>query len=128
MNFFNASAKQLNGNIMLDTGSFQVPAPADSVSHLKSFLGSPVVIGIRPEDIHDSQFTPPGIAGGKISALTEVVEPMGSEIYLNLVAGDQPFVARVDPRSQAHAGGKSDLVFDTNKLHIFSKENEQAIR
>ena len=128
MNFFNATSRQVDGNTVLDTGAFHVPAPADARDQLRSYFGKPLIVGIRPEDIHDSEFTPPGIAGGQISALTEVVEPMGSEIYLNLVAGDQPFVARVDPRSQAHAGGKSDLTFDTNKIHIFDKETEQAFR
>jgi multiple sugar transport system ATP-binding protein len=128
MNFFTSTVRPMDGKLMLDTGSFQVPAPADATDALKTSGGKPVVLGIRPEDIHDSAFTPPGIAGGHITAQTEVVEPMGSEIYLNLVAGDQPFVARVDPRSQTHAGGKADLTFDTNKIHIFNKETEQVIR
>jgi len=128
MNFFNVTVRGMDGNMALDTGSFQVPAPADAKDQLKAYVGKPVVLGIRPEDIHDSSFTPPGIAGGSISAQTELVEPMGSEIYLNLMAGDQPFVARVDPRSQAHTGAKADLTFDTNKIHLFSKETEQVIR
>jgi multiple sugar transport system ATP-binding protein len=128
MNFFNATIRQSDGSTALDTGSFRVPAPADSREKLRSSAGEPVVIGIRPEDIHDRQFTPPGIEGGSINATTEVVEPMGSEIYLNLVSGGQPFVARVDARSQARPGAAVDLVFDLNKIHIFSKDSEQAYR
>jgi multiple sugar transport system ATP-binding protein len=128
MNFFNATVRQSDGATALDTGSFQMPAPADVRDRLRSALGQAVVIGIRPEDIHDRQYTPPGIEGGSIKATTEVVEPMGSEIYLNLVSGGQPFVARVDPRSQARPGSSLDLMFDANKIHIFNKENEQAFR
>jgi multiple sugar transport system ATP-binding protein len=128
MNFFNVTVRQMDGATALDTGTFQVPAPSDVRDQLRSFLGQPLVIGIRPEDIHDRQFTPPGIEGGTLTATTEVVEPMGSEIYLNLVSGGQPFVARVDPRSQARPGSALDMMFDTNKIHIFNKESEQAIR
>ncbi len=127
MNFFDAAVKQMDGKIGLDTGSFQVPAPSEAANALKSRAGQPIILGIRPEDIHDAQFVPPGITGGQLSAVTEVVEPMGSEIYLNLVSGDQPFVARVDARSQARPGTKTDLAFDVNKIHLFDKQSEQAI-
>ncbi|MGE5138104.1 MAG: ABC transporter ATP-binding protein [Rudaea sp.] len=128
MNFFNATVRQQDGSVALDTGSFSVPIPADSREKAKSLVGQPVVLGIRPEDVYDASFPAPGIEGVKVSANTEVVEPMGAEIYLNLVAGGQPFVARVDPRSKAHAGGQTDLMFDANKIHIFNKESDTAVR
>ena len=52
---------------------------------------------------------------------------MGSEIYLYLLTGKQSYVARVDPRSQAKAGGKLDVEINLDRLHIFDKETEQAI-
>ncbi len=128
MNFFNATVRQTDGTLMLDTGSFSVPAPKDSVNLLKSLGGKPVVMGIRPEDVYDASYPAPGIEAVKVPATTEVVEPMGSEIYLNLVSGGQPFVARVDPRSKAHAGGQVDLAFDASKIHLFNKETDQSLR
>ncbi|MGE5138786.1 MAG: ABC transporter ATP-binding protein [Rudaea sp.] len=128
MNFFNATVRQLDGQVALDTGAFSVPVPADARESMKGLVGKPVVMGIRPEDVYDAAYTAPGIEGVKVPAMTEVIEPMGSEIYLNLVAGGQPFTARVDPRSKAHAGAQTDLAFDASKIHIFNKETDQAVR
>ncbi len=128
MNFFNVTVRQMDSILALDSGSFSVPVPKDAESTLKGLVGKPVVMGIRPEDVYDAAYPAPGIEAVKVPAMTEVVEPMGSEIYLNLVSGDQPFVARVDPRSKAQAGGKTDLALDAGKIHIFNKETELAIR
>lgn len=128
MNFFDATVKGTNGNMMFDTGTFQLPVPADSVESLRKRNDDKYVVGIRPEDIYDASFQAPGIDSSKIEAKVDVVEPMGSEIYLNLLTGNQPFVARVDPRSTARAGNDVGLAFNINKLHIFDKKTEAAIR
>lgn len=128
MNFFNAKITGSDGNMMLDAGTFRVPIPADSRDKMRQRTDDNVVLGIRPEDVHDAQFTPPGIESAKVDATVDVVEPMGSEIYLNLMSGDQPFVARVDPRSRATTGNPAALAFDVNKLHVFDKKSELALR
>jgi len=128
MNFFQVTARQMDGQTWLDTGAFRVATPADRVEKLKSYDGKPLMLGIRPEDIHDRAYVPSGITSCNITGLTDVVEPMGSEIYLNVLVGDQPFVARVDPRSQARAGHQIDLAFDADRIHLFEKETEQTIR
>lgn len=128
MNFFNAQIVSRDGDLMFDTGTFLLPVPADSREKLRQRRDDQVIVGIRPEDIHDTEFTPPAINSALVEAMVDVVEPMGSEIYLNLVSGDQPFVARVDPRSRARTGNTIGLSFDVNKLHIFDKKTEMAIR
>ena len=126
MNFFEATVKQRDGTKVLDTGTFVVPVPADVTSKVDN--GSQVLLGLRPEDMHDKQFVPPGVAVADVPAQTEVVEPMGSEIYLHLLSGTQPFVARVDPRSQARPGQGITLAVDMDNLHVFDKATELAIR
>jgi multiple sugar transport system ATP-binding protein len=128
MNFFNAKVAGSDGNMVFDTGVFKLPVPSDSRDKLRSRNDDQVVVGIRPEDVYDAGFQAPGIESANVPAQVDVVEPMGSEIYLNLLSGDQPFVARVDPRSSAKAGNQVGLAFDINKLHIFDKKSETAIR
>jgi len=128
MNFFNAKVVGSDGNLMFDTGTFQLPVPGDVRDQLRARNDDQYVVGIRPEDIMDSQFQAPGIKSAAVEAQVDVVEPMGSEIYLNLLSGNQPFVARVDPRSTARAGNTVGLAFDVDKLHIFDKKTEMAIR
>ncbi len=128
MNFFDATLKGSNGKMVFDTGTFQLPVPQDTADVLAKRNDEKYVVGIRPEDIHDAAYEAPGIDSSKVEAKVDVVEPMGAEIYLNLISGNNTFVARVDPRSTARAGNDVGLSFDVNKVHIFDKKTEAAIR
>jgi multiple sugar transport system ATP-binding protein len=87
-----------------------------------------VAFGIRPEDIHDREFAPPGITAEYINTQVDVTELMGSEVYLYLLTGSKTFIARVDPRTSARVGQKMDVAFNMDNVHFFSRENEATIR
>jgi multiple sugar transport system ATP-binding protein len=55
------------------------------------------------------------------------VEPLGSEVYLYCVAGNQQFVARVDPRTQAQPGAPITLHFNTAKMHAFNNTTQETL-
>ena len=61
----------------------------------KSFIGKEVILGIRPEDIHDPETMSRGVEAVEIEARVEVVEPMGNEVFLYLTTGKSSFGARV---------------------------------
>jgi multiple sugar transport system ATP-binding protein len=93
------------------------------------------MFGIRPEDIHNPEFIPPGIAKedvATIDASVDVTELMGNEIFLYLASGEKIFVARVDPRSRYSIGDKVQVAFNMDKMHVFDvaadTENPPAIR
>jgi multiple sugar transport system ATP-binding protein len=127
MNFFPATMR-VEGGVHADSGEFRLPLKASPSSKLQTYAGKQVVIGIRPEDIHDVKFLPPNIAASRISATVDVTELMGNEILLYLIAGKNTFVARVDPRSQLRVGDVSEVALDMEKLHVFDAETEQAIQ
>ena len=126
MNFFPATVRS-DGGLFADSGEFQVPIPAERSKTLEPYVGRNVVIGIRPEDIHDVQLVPPNIAAAKVTAQVDVTELMGNEILLYLVAGENTFVARVDPRSQLRVGNRAEVALNMEKLHVFDAATEQAI-
>ncbi|MBI4672766.1 MAG: sn-glycerol-3-phosphate ABC transporter ATP-binding protein UgpC [Chloroflexi bacterium] len=128
MNFFNAELAGSDGSMVFNAVTFKLPVPSDSREMLRSRSDEEYVIGIRPEDIYDASYPAPGIESAIMEAQVDVVEPMGSEIYLNLLSGENPFVARVDPRSRATSGNSVGLAFDVNKVHVFDKKTELAIR
>ena len=51
-----------NGNLVVDTGAFAVEVPSNRAAPYQSHAGRNVVLGIRPDDIHDPSYAPPGIA------------------------------------------------------------------
>jgi multiple sugar transport system ATP-binding protein len=63
-----------------------------------------------------------------IDAQVDVMEPMGSEIYLYLLSGKHSFIARVDPRSQGRPGKKLDVAINLDHIQFFDKQTEKAIR
>ncbi len=127
MNFFDATLTGSREDERLDAGSFSVPVPANLREKLAPDLGKTVIMGMRPEDIHDRDYAPGNLNGAPMTARVDVMEPMGAEIYLNLLSGNKPFVARVDPRSQARPGKDVDLLVNLDRLHIFDKQTEQRL-
>lgn len=129
MNFFNARLEKSDGRLIVDTGEFAVAIPDDRRSTYDDYIGKEIVFGIRPEDIHDPEYTPPGIKPAKVDTHIEVKEPMGNEVILYLRNGNQSFVGRVDPRSASDVNTDKQLIFNMDNMHIFDTEGDQrAVR
>lgn len=132
MNFFQAKLTKDGEKLFVDTGEIKVQIPDDKAKMYHSMAGKDVIFGIRPENIHNPLFVPPGIHASPIEAKVDVVELMGFEILLYLVSGANNFVARVDPRTRFSMGDQVQLVFDMDNFHIFDPssdpENPTAVR
>ncbi|MEX2161014.1 MAG: sn-glycerol-3-phosphate ABC transporter ATP-binding protein UgpC [Anaerolineales bacterium] len=127
MNFFEAKVVKSDGKLVIDTGDFQLDAPKDRKAY-QDYAGKSVTLGIRPEDIHHTKFTPPNITPSKVETKVEVVEQMGNEIVVHLNTGKQTVVARVDPRADYKVNEKAQVVFNVDNMHLFDRETEKAIR
>ncbi len=128
MNFFNANLRKDGDKLYVDGGTFSVMIPETRASTYMDYVNKPVIFGIRPEDIHNPEFAPPGIIPQDIDATVDVTELMGNEIFVYLKTGDQIFIARVDPRSRYQIGDKVQITLSMDNMHIFDRETEQAIR
>jgi len=128
MNFFDAKLSKSGSKIVVDAGAFKVDAPKKYVKSYEPYVGKPVTLGIRPEDIHHTKFLPPNITPAKVEGKVDVVELMGNEIVAYLQSGNQNYVARVDPRADYKFGDKVQVVFNIDNLHLFDNSTEMAIR
>lgn len=128
MNFFDATLVSEEGNLFVDVGDFRVHVPANRKDIFGKYVGKQVVFGIRPENIHGSPFVPPNIDSAPIKANVEVVELLGHELHLFVNSGKYSFVSIVDTRLAPSVGNDVDLVLDVDRMHLFDKETEQAIR
>jgi multiple sugar transport system ATP-binding protein len=127
MNFFEVKVAGMREEPQLDAGSFKLPVPVERRGKVGDYVGRNVVLGMRPEDIHDRDYLPGAINGAPVPAKVDVMEPMGSEIYLYLVSGTHSFIARVDPRSQGRPGKMMDMMVNLDRIHLFDKETEKSI-
>ncbi len=84
-------------------------------------------MGIRPEDIYDSDSVPASNNFAKINVKLEVVEPMGNEIFLYFPIDGEQFVCRIPAREKPEAGTMKEVLLDINKLHFFDSGTENTI-
>jgi len=130
MNLIDAKVEGTDiSNCTLGFGETKIKLPEGRAKILKEegYLGKEVVIGIRPEDIHDENIFIEASQGSIVKAYVEVTEMMGSETYLYLLIEGNSVTARVDSRSNIKHGDNVNLAFDMNRIHLFDKETEVAI-
>ncbi|MEW9675053.1 sn-glycerol-3-phosphate ABC transporter ATP-binding protein UgpC [Lentibacillus sp. L22] len=125
MNFL--SGKLVDGSFQIGDVSVKVPEGKMKILREQGYVNKDVVLGIRPEDIHDEPVFIDSTPDTKITATIDVAELMGAESYLYSKVNEQDFVARVDSRSDITGGEQVDLAFDMNKVHFFDTDTELRI-
>ena len=135
MNFIDAELKEEYGQYIVEFGAsngrgnrYQIIVPESKVNEeLNNYVGKEIVLGVRPESIHDEEMYLSNASTGVIDANGEITEMMGAETYLYLLCEGIPLTARVSPRSTARPGDDIKVAIDPNRIHIFDKETEKAI-
>jgi len=129
MNFVNCTLEQKGEDIYATFGvnSLKLPAEKANDPAVKEYIGKDVVLGIRPECIHDEPMYLSSMPDSIIETDVEVTELMGAEIYLYLVAEEQNLIARVSSRSTARAGDVIKVAIDMSRVHLFDKDTERYI-
>lgn len=125
MNFLRGTLE--DGYFKMSDVKVKVPEGKMKTLRDQGYTNKEVLLGIRPEDIHDEPVFIESSQDTKIEAAVEVAELMGAETYLYSKVAGQDFIARVDSRSDVHSGQNIDLALNMNKCHFFDAENEQRI-
>ena len=127
MNFFDATLKEEDGRVIINTQAIRVPLSPSASAIYRPHLGKRVIFGIRPDDIHDVDYQPPGIIPAVVEANVDVVEQMGNEMILYLEEQGKTFIARTDPRTQARVGQRMGVAINTANIHLFDADTEQSL-
>ncbi len=121
---------------------------------LKSFVGKPVVVGVRSEDMEDAHLARDPDPDRRLKGKVTLTEALGSEIVVHftfpgervetadtkLIAkesgGDElhvgpelgvTWVASFAPRSRVRMGDEIEVAVDVERIHFFDPETSQAI-
>ena len=129
MNFINGTLVKKGADVYFEFegNSIKVPAEKANAPELQEYIGQEVVVGIRPESIHDQPAQISALEDSTVDSYVEVTELMGAEIYLYLVIGETKLIARVSARSTSRAGDTIKIALDTARMHIFDKDTEKCI-
>ncbi|TMT86314.1 ABC transporter ATP-binding protein [Haloterrigena sp. H1] len=136
MNF--AEGELVDGG--LETTNFTVDLDAARLPGVS--IGDAVTLGIRPEDVHLTEYADSLAAStDPIDAKTDVLEPMGDEVFVYLllaedVAGSMEedpatspnqLLMSVTPDTEIEADQDVDVVLDRSKIHLFDAATGEAL-
>jgi len=127
MNFIDGKIIKKNGKLYFLEGKVQVKLVDEMSDKMNMYIGQEIVFGIRSEDIYDKLFVSEAPPENIVRGTCEVVEPMGSEVYLHLNTGNHTFIARVGAHDRPVVNADIDMVFDMSKVHFFDKDSEETI-
>jgi len=100
--------------------------PERSPARYQEYLDRKVILGIRPEDIHD-RWGPQATRGNILSTPVKLVEYLGSEALVYFGFAGRTFVIRTDADTQARMGTSTDMHFDEEKVILFDPETRTVI-
>ena len=129
MNFTDAVCGESEGRITLQVGQDSIVLPEAKAKALKEggYVGKTVVMGIRPEDVYDSEDKLKKHADSIIEGEISVYELLGAEVYLYFESNGANMTARVNPSTTARTGDRVKFALDVDKIHVFDKDTEETI-
>ena len=127
MNFLSVRLEEEDGELRLSTPGVFLPVSAAHRAQLLPHVGKEIIIGIRPDAIHDETAFLVAHPDWSLDVHIDVVEPMGSESYIYFCLNSENIVARVAPSSSAHVMAHHRLAFDMDKAHYFDSDTQNAI-
>ena len=129
MNFIDAVCKVEGERVTLNFEKTSVVLPPAKAKRLidGGYNGKTVVMGIRPEDIGDSQIEIEAHKDAVFETDVTGYELLGSEVLLYFNVAGTAMTAKVDSRTTARMGDHITLAIDPEKIHCFDKETELTI-
>lgn len=100
--------------------SFQIRT--NDSEKLIPFIGQEVTLAIRPEE-----FRIEADGENKIKIEIDLVEQMGSDVYLHFNLEGFPFIGRVKPTVDFRSQKNIELYFDSCSIHLFDKNEGKKI-
>lgn len=128
MNMVKANVVEKDGIRMEFCGqSIKMDERRATVLKDKGYVGRTVILGIRPEDLHDAGDIGRANSDACIHAAIRVYEMLGAEAFLYFDMDMSTWTARVNPSVKTKPGENIELYMNTEKLHAFDPDNEKAI-
>ena len=121
MNILEGALEQADGVLSFRSGGggFSMAVHASHRDALGKYAGRPVVCGLRPEALSN------GVAqdGCSLSAIAEVVEPMGAETFVYLNVDGKTVAARVENPERPTVNETYTVAIANDQAHFFDSDS-----
>jgi multiple sugar transport system ATP-binding protein len=110
-------------------GTIKARLPAREYAAAREFVGKPMILGIRPENVEVTQFENAGAQqNASFPAVVDLVEPMGAETNLYLQTGAHTVICRSQrPLDHREVGHRLQFEINLAKAHLFDPESTLRI-
>jgi multiple sugar transport system ATP-binding protein len=115
-----------NGDgVSFQAGPSSIPLPPALATIANRQDASPdVAFGIRPEDIQVDTGDIGSTAGVVLPAYVALVEPVGSDLFVNATTGDVTWTARAEARLPIVPGQTIGLRLNLDRAHLFGADGQ----
>ena len=128
MNLLQAQVIERDGKPVLQLGGNTIPVLEAQAHALAQWVGKPVLMGIRPQDIYTDRTAPPdAILSEPIQAVVDVVEPHGDRNDVHLLIDCATAIAQLSARVKVSEGEPLPIRLHLEYLHLFDAETGNAI-
>ena len=121
ISFLECTARRDGERTLLESPNFSLELPAAGRAALDG-RARDLSLGVRPEDVRIVA----GAQTGSIATTVDVVEPLGPEQILYLLAGDQKLTARAPSELEVRAGEKLNVALNLDRIHVFDSASGLA--
>jgi multiple sugar transport system ATP-binding protein len=157
MNLAQATIAGRDGELVAQLGETEIPLPREVAEEqgLEKWRDKTVILGIRPEDLHQSGDGEQPGTNAKLPATIDRIEALGASLLVHFPVDAPPaktagiaaatgehgleevplighggawFSAAFAPRSGVRTGNEVDIAVDTKRLHFFDPETEASVR
>ncbi|HRW08772.1 MAG TPA: ABC transporter ATP-binding protein [Caldilineaceae bacterium] len=129
MNQFDGTLLREGDGYVMRTGFGDLPLAANLRTRLReqaiSNTGQAVIGGIRAEDV--AVITDGNTTGTTVSGIIDLVEPLGSDLFVSVAAGKEMILARAHPDSGLREGQPVTIALNPTKLHLFAAEGGESL-
>jgi multiple sugar transport system ATP-binding protein len=128
MNLLQAQVVAHEGKPTLQLGGNTLPLLEAQARALTPWVGKPVLMGVRPQDIYTDRTAPPdAILSEPIHAVVDVVEPHGDRNDVHLLIDGATAIAQLSARVKASEGELLPVRLHLEYLHLFDPDTGQAL-
>jgi multiple sugar transport system ATP-binding protein len=100
-----------------------IPLSGKLANRAVGATGGEVALGVRPEDIAvQVNGLEPAAGSVRLPATVALVEPVGSDLYVNATTGETSWMARTDPRLGVAPGQQVGLVLNLAHAKLFGAD------
>jgi len=127
MSLVDGALERSNGAVSFVSPDLRIALGSPAELGLQEGAWPNVALGVRAEDV---RLSPTGSAEhplGSFGASVQLLEPIGSDTFVELAAGDATVVARVAPDVRLEIGQSVQATLAPGRVHLFDREGGHRI-